>query len=102
MDNVAAIRALKNVGKHSIAWRDGGLNNQVPVYPAIAGLLYSLQIDAEACEQCFDIWCRELSYDTDSRKALETYLLCQQNGMKYNQLFSRKQREAIAEMLQDY
>ena len=73
-----------------------------PVYPAVAGLLYSLQLDASACKQSFDDWCSEYGYDTDSRKALETYLLCQQNGMKYNQLFSLQQREAIAEMLQDY
>ena len=78
------------------------LNNRVPIFPAAADLLYSLQIDAETCEQSFDSWCSEYGYDTDSRKALETYLLCQQNGMKYNQLFSRQQREAIAEMLQDY
>jgi hypothetical protein len=80
VDNAAAKlarNALKNASKHSIAWRDGVLNNQVPVYPAVAGLLYSVQLDAEACEQCFDAWCCELSYDTDSRKALETYLLCQ-------------------------
>ena len=105
VDNDAAKlarNALKNVSKYSIAWRDCVLNNRVPVYPAVAGLLYSLQLDAEACGQCFDAWCRELNYDTDSRKALETYLLCQQDGMKYNQLFSREQREAIAEMLQDY
>ena len=102
VDDAAAKLALKNVSKHSIARRGEVLNNQVPVYPAVAGLLYSVQLDAEACEQCFDTWCRELSYDTDSRKALETYLLCQQNGMKYNQLFSREQREAIAKMLQDY
>ena len=102
VDDAAAKLALKNVSKHSIAWRDGVLNNQVPVYPAVAGLLYSVQLDAEACEQCFDDWCSEYGYDTDSRKALETYLLCQQNGMKYNQLFSREQREAIVEMVQDY
>lgn len=94
--------ALKNVSKHSIAWRDGVLNNQVPVYPAVAGLLYSLQFDTSTCEQSFDNWCSEYGYDTDSRKALETYLLCQQNGMKYNQLFSREQREELTEMLQDY
>ena len=75
---------------------------ECPVYPAVTGLLYSLQIDAEACDQSFDDWCSEYGYDTDSRKALETYLLCQQNGMKYNQLFSSEQREAIANMLQDY
>ena len=75
---------------------------ECPVYPAVTGLLYSLQLDTSACDQSFDAWCSEYCYDTDSRKVLETYLLCQQNGMKYNQLFSREQREAIAEMLQDY
>lgn len=105
VDNVTAKLArvaLKNVSKNSIAWRDGVLNNQITVYPAVAGLLYSLQFDAGACEQSFDYWCSEYGYDTDSRKALETYLLCQQNAGKYNQLFSREQREIIAEMLQDY
>ena len=101
-DNDAARNALKNVSKHNLAWREGVLNSKVPVYPAVAGLLYSLQIDTSACDQSFDAWCSEYGYDTDSRKALEIYLLCQQNGMKYNQLFSRAQREAITEMLQDY
>lgn len=73
-----------------------------PVYPAVADLLYSLQSGTSACEQSFDDWCADYGYDTDSRKALDVYLLCQQNSAKYNQLFSREQREAIAELMQDY
>lgn len=73
-----------------------------PIMPHPAGVLYSVVMDSEACEMSFDDWCSELGYDTDSRKALETYLACQNNGAKYAMLFDSNVRQEIAEILQDY
>lgn len=48
-----------------------------PKPPSLDDVLHSLVMDAEAEEMSFDDWCGNLGYDTDSRKALETYLACQ-------------------------
>lgn len=50
--------------------------------PDLADLLYCLLLDSSASDQSFDDWCGDLGYDTDSRKALETYLACQNAGSK--------------------
>lgn len=73
-----------------------------PVVPHIVGLLYSIITDGMACDMSFEDWCSDLGYDTDSRKALETYLLCQSNSAKYKKIFTHEQRVIIEEMLQDY
>lgn len=73
-----------------------------PVPPPIAGLLYSIIMDGMACDMTFEDWCGDLGYDTDSRKALETYLLCQSTSAKYKKIFKSEQRAIIEEILQDY
>lgn len=50
--------------------------------PSIDDLLECIESDASASERSFDDWCGDLGYDTDSRKALETYLSCQEIGQK--------------------
>jgi hypothetical protein len=50
--------------------------------PTISDILYSLVTDASAESESFPDWCANLGYDTDSRKALETYLACQENAVK--------------------
>jgi hypothetical protein len=44
----------------------------------VADVVSSLAIDAAGAEQTFDDWCGDLGWDTDSRKALATYLACQE------------------------
>jgi hypothetical protein len=71
-----------------------------PKKPSLDDVLHSLVLDASACDQSFDDWCSDYGYDTDSRKALETYLTCQENATKL-----RKAGVDIAaerERLQDY
>ncbi len=51
-----------------------------PVKPDIKGLIYSLWTDKSAENMSFKDWCADFGYDTDSRKALETYEACQQSG----------------------
>ncbi len=73
-----------------------------PQKPHIAGLLYSLISDASACDQSFPDWCGDCGYDTDSMKAFRLYMECCENGKKLAALFSREEREKLAELLADY
>lgn len=51
------------------------------------GVLECLFSDASAAFDTFDGWCSDLGYDTDSRKALETYLECQKTAVALRTLF---------------
>lgn len=53
-----------------------------PEKPSAADLLHGLISDAGAMDQTFEDWCFNLGMDTDSRKALETYLACQEGGAR--------------------
>lgn len=50
--------------------------------PKLRDVLHSIASDASLAQDSFDDFCSNLGYDTDSRKALETYLACQDNGVK--------------------
>jgi hypothetical protein len=71
-----------------------------PREPSLDDVLYSLVMDASACESSFDDWCSDFGYDTDSRKALETYLLCQENTTKLRKAGVNMTKER--ERLEDY
>lgn len=73
-----------------------------PVKPHSADLLHCLITDFSACDYSFANWCNEFSYDTDSRKALETFLACQESGQKLNRVFDRATLQHLREALQDY
>ena len=73
-----------------------------PQTPPIAGLLYSIILDSTSAEQSFESWCAELGYDSDSRKALSTYMACQENSDKLRRVFSPAQIAHIQELLQEY
>lgn len=53
-----------------------------PQKPELDAVLYALVLDAGASEERFDDWCANFGYDPDSRKALETYLQCQETAAK--------------------
>jgi hypothetical protein len=71
-----------------------------PVAPKPTDLIYSLIADASACEESFEDWCSNFGYETDSRKALETYLACQASGEKLRKLGLKL--DILREALQDY
>jgi hypothetical protein len=74
--------------------------NDKPQRPELDGVLHSLIMDSAACEESFEDWCSNFDYSTDSRKALQIYLDCQENAAKL-----RKAGVDIAaerERLQDY
>ena len=73
-----------------------------PQAPTIKDVLYSLISDSSALETSFEYWCADYGYDTDSRKAFETYQACCDIGKKINRLFNSKTRAAMREFFQEY
>jgi hypothetical protein len=71
-----------------------------PVTPKFDSILACLVQDAVGSSQTFDDWCSDYGYDTDSRKALEIYMACQEIAKKLR--LARVPVEAEAERLQDY
>jgi hypothetical protein len=59
-------------------------------------------LDSSAADSSFDDWCADYGYDTDSRKALESYLECQQTSIKLRKVFTNSQLETLQTMLEDY
>lgn len=51
--------------------------------PTLANVMHCLLLDGRSATGTFEDFCGDLGYDSDSRKALETYLACQVtfNGM---------------------
>jgi hypothetical protein len=47
------------------------------VQPNIADVMHCLLMDASGTEETFEDWCGNYGIDSDSRKALDTYLACQ-------------------------
>ncbi len=72
-----------------------------PQKPELSSILYSLVTDASACDESFDDWCSNFGYDTDSRKALETYLSCQESVSKLHKA-GVCITEELREFLQEY
>ena len=68
--------------------------------PQLADVLFSLLMDLLACDQSFNNWCWDCGYDTDSRKALETYLTCQESGAKLRAIGAKF--DELHEVLQDW
>lgn len=71
-----------------------------PVPPEFDSILACLVNDAIGSAQTFDDWCSDYDYDTDSRKALKTYMSCQEISKKLR--LARVPIEKEAERLQDY
>ena len=49
-----------------------------PMLPSIADVISSLLLDSSSADETFEDWCGNFGYDTDSRKALATYMKCQE------------------------
>lgn len=62
----------------SIGWR--------PTPPDLYSVLTSLKADATNGETFTD-WCANYGYDTDSRKAMDTYLACQESEDRSRKFF---------------
>lgn len=68
----------------------------------ISELVYCIL--ADYTDETFDDWCSNFGYDTDSRKALETYLECQNNWVRLRKALGTKFFEVreIFQQVDDY
>jgi hypothetical protein len=73
----------------------------IPVKPKLASVLHCLLSDSTAIDQTFTEWCCELDCDTDSRSALDTYELCQNQGREIQALLG-DDFESVREASWDY
>ena len=76
--------------------------NELPVSPFAGAVLYCLLSDMSCANDTFDDWCGNMGYDTDSRKALQTYLSCQENGTKLRKVFNNDLLKQIEKVLEGY
>lgn len=77
--------------------RTGHVYEPTPKAKEVIGSLFS---DASCADGTFEDFCGNMGYDTDSRKALETYLACQESESKLRKFFGSHYNEA-AEFYRD-
>jgi hypothetical protein len=75
----------KNLTKKVI--KEGELYIHVP---KLKDILYCIALDAKLGQLTFEDFCYDLGYDTDSRKALDIYMGCQQSESKLRQIMKSK------------
>ena len=73
----------------------GRRKNGRPVTPDVYAILSCLCGDAILGREYFSEFCENLGYSQDSRKALDTYLACQENGRKLRKFISSDLQEKI-------
>jgi hypothetical protein len=66
-----------------------------PVAPVLADVISSIVMDAGSAEDTFEDWCDNLGFDSDSRKALETYMKCQEARSKFLKVFGSEFLEEV-------
>jgi hypothetical protein len=74
-------------------WNGITYGEPIPLKPKIRHVLHAIASDAQCAQDTFEDFCSNLGYDTDSRRALDTYLKCQDNGHKLRKAL--KSRNAI-------
>ena len=87
---------------HCLKYRAFGSLEKLVIPANATEVLYALLNDAQACEYSFDEWCDSYGYDTDSRKALDTYLKCQESDKHLRSVIPAKQLEQLQALLEDY
>lgn len=73
-----------------------------PAPPQPDSVLHSLVRDWQCSQDSFADWCRDLGYDTDSRRALATYLACQESGEKLRAMRLGKSLQELERIYQDF
>lgn len=73
-----------------------------PVPPNPDNVLHSLIMDWQCSQDTYETFCGDLGYDTDSRRALATYLACQEAGPKLRAMRLGKSLQELAGIYQDF
>lgn len=84
---------------HTLMWEELEAKRK-PVAPHAADVLACLLSDSGAVGVAFSEWCDEFGYESDSRKALDTYLACQETYLKLRRILG--DLEPYRELLADY
>ncbi len=66
--------------------------------PSLADVMYCLLSDGRGAEDTFENFASEYGYDTDSRKALEIYLKCQETRNGMINVLGRKLFEELSQL----
>jgi hypothetical protein len=94
---------LRKVHPSSLVMHDfRRANPGKPVSPCAATFLYSVLLDAQGAEDTFSGWCSEFGYDTDSRRARDTYDTCQDIHDAVYSVLRFDEVAALRELLEDY
>jgi len=70
--------------------------------PENADIMYSLIMGISSSDECFEDWCSNYGYDTDSRKAFKIYQAVIEAAANMRRLFSDKKIEELQDLLQVY
>ncbi|WP_223699744.1 hypothetical protein [Pseudomonas aeruginosa] len=73
-----------------------------PVAPKAVCILSSLVRDCDVGGSTFEEFCGDFGYDKDSRKALDTYMACQEITSKLRRFFSQEEVETIRSLVEHY
>lgn len=87
---------------HHMLRHPWALENSVFPAPKPADVLYSVVMDAMACDMSHSMWCDEYGYDTDSIKARRAWMQCVETGHAVRNLIGHKHWEELTEALQNY
>jgi hypothetical protein len=92
------MRAIQS--KTNLEYHNSQLRAVSKVKPLeIDDVLYSLIMDAQAADGTFQDFCDNFGYDNDSRKALDTYMQCQETEGRIRKFLNV---DEAAEKFQDY
>ena len=80
----------------------GHRRKNVPVAPELAGLLSCLLSEMELAAGTFADFCEMCDCSSDSRKALESYLKCQDTAAKLRRIFSAGELKHFSSILENY
>ena len=80
----------------------GHRKNSRAVTPEIEGVLHGLVMDYRSAQDTFKDFCECFGYDQDSRKALQTYLDCQDNGNRLLWVIGGGVLAEVEALLEDY
>lgn len=73
-----------------------------PVPPPPDSVLHSLIMDWQCSRDSFEDFCANFGYDEDSRRALDTYLACQESGKKLLKMRLGKSIQELVMIYQDF
>jgi hypothetical protein len=85
-----AYRVGKGHGKPT-----GYLDKRVYQKPSRLDVVAAVLRDGADADQSFAGWCETFGYSTDSRRALATYLVCQEARDAMRRMFADRYREAV-------